>query len=414
MKTVGIIVEYNPLHNGHVYHFQSAVEASGADACVAVMSGNFLQRGEPALVSKLARAEMALKIGIDLVIELPFLYATANAELFAHGAISILDRLGVVDELCFGSESGDISWMIPLASALADEPPSFSQRIKEYLATGMPYPRAYAKAASDLFGTPDLAQHPLELPNNILGLNYLIALQRCNSSIRPLTIRREKAGYHQENITDRRIASATAIRKLLLEQGESLNGIAPYVPPSTLEVLQREFSQGTGPIHWERFWHPLFHRLLQLSPGELAQHLEVEEGVEHRIRQSVLTSSTVEELISRVKSKRYTWNRIQRMLLSILLGIRKEMVRDLSLKSGAPYARVLAFSPKGRLLLKKAKEAGRLPLITNVRDGIHPMLDLDIAANALYRLASPSWSPDFLTEEYRSSPIQLDLSAAAT
>ena len=177
MKTVGLVVEYNPLHNGHKHHFEAAKEATGADACVIVMSGNFLQRGEPALVSKRARTEMALLLGVDLVIELPVPFATANAELFAHGAISLLDRLGVVDAVCFGSESGDISWMHPLAAALAIEPIAFREQLKLNLSNGLAYPLAYAQAASQYMQKYGFDEIPLNQPNNILGFNYVLSLK---------------------------------------------------------------------------------------------------------------------------------------------------------------------------------------------------------------------------------------------
>ncbi|UFJ42068.1 nucleotidyltransferase [Brevibacillus humidisoli] len=409
MRTVGLVVEYNPLHNGHHYHLEAARQAAGADACVAVMSGNFLQRGEPALVSKWARAEMALRVGIDLVIELPVPYATANAEVFAHGAISLLDRIGVVDAICFGSESGDIEWMRILAKTLAVEPPEFSQALREELSQGLSYPHAYARAVSRYMSNLGYENVPIDQPNNILGLNYLLALERIGSPMKALTIRRQKAGYHQETITDQQIASATALRKLLFSEGAVLDEVSPFVPDTTFSILQREFATGAGPMNWERFRHPLFHRLLQLSPDQLAAYHEVEEGIQYRLKQAVQSSSTVQELVSKAKTRRFTWNRLQRILLSILLDLKKGQVEQLRLKEGAPYARILGFSEKGQMLLHEAKRKGRLPLISNARDGIHPMLDLDIVASSLYRLTLPSdeAGTSSYTDEYRASPLRI-------
>ncbi|WP_139492873.1 nucleotidyltransferase [Brevibacillus dissolubilis] len=405
MKTVGLVVEYNPLHNGHRYHYEAAKEATGADACVIVMSGNFLQRGEPALVSKWARAEMALRLGVDLVIELPVPYATATAELFALGAVSIMDRLGVVDAVCFGSESGDIEWMRPLARVLADEPPAFAEALREGLSEGLPYPSAYARAAGHYMQAAGYGTVPIDQPNNILGLNYLIALERLGSRMEAATIKRQKAEYHQETITDARIASATALRKLLFEDRAPLGELASYVPKTTLDVLKQEFAAGYGPMSWDAFRQPLFHRLLTMSPAELAGYHEVEEGIEHRIMQAVKSASSVQEIIAMAKTKRFTWNRLQRMLLSVLLDLTKSKMQAFDLKSGAPYARVLGFSDRGRELLHLAKTKSTIPLYTNVRDGLHPMLDVDIRANAVYRLAQPQTGDRPFTEEYRSRPL---------
>lgn len=405
MKTVGLVVEYNPLHNGHKHHFEEAMKAAKADACVIVMSGNFLQRGEPALVSKWARTEMALRLGIDLVIELPVAFATANAEMFAHGAISLLDRLGVVDAICFGSESGEIGWMQSLAEYLAVEPPEFQNPLKTNLSQGLAYPIAYAQAASQCMRNKGFAQMPLEQPNNILGLNYLLALRRLNSRMEAATIQRKKAGYHQETITDTQIASATALRKLLFESRADLSKLTPYVPETTQQVLHREFARGDGPVSWECFAHPLFHRLLQITPDELAKYHEIEEGMEHRLIASAKTSRSIHELLMKAKTRRYTWNRLQRMLLSVLLDIRKADIRQFTLKEGAPYARILGFSEKGQKLLHDARKKASIPLITKVKDHLHPMLDLDLKAAAVYQLGLPGGlSSDFL-REYRQKPL---------
>ncbi|QDX95045.1 nucleotidyltransferase [Brevibacillus laterosporus] len=405
MKTVGLIVEYNPLHNGHKLHFTLAKKKTGADACVAVMSGNFLQRGEPAIVSKWARTEMALQVGVDLVIELPTLFATSNAEMFAHGAVSLLDRIGIVDTLCFGSESGDISWMHQAAQILAHETPAFSHLLKTGLREGLPYPKAYAEAAHTYLADHGIHGAILDQPNNILGFNYLLSLARLNSKIVPATIQRQKAGYHQETITDEQIASATALRKLLTQQNVAT--VASYVPKTTIDVLHREWILGLGPITWEDFAHPLFHRLLQLTPEKLAMYHEIEEGMEYRLLESARRSKTVADIVTSAKSKRYTQNRIQRMLLNLLLDVKKEQISASSLRQGAPYARVLGFSQKGRVLLQQAKQKSTIPLYTNVRDGLHPMLDIDIRSNALYRLVRSSCMEQPFLEEYRRIPLQI-------
>ncbi|MBO8171077.1 MAG: nucleotidyltransferase [Bacillaceae bacterium] len=407
MGTVGLIVEYNPLHNGHHYHFEQAKKVTGADTAVAVMSGHFLQRGEPALVNKWARAEMALSMGIDLVVELPFAYATQNAEMFAFGAVSILDELGIVDSLCFGSESGNLEWMMTLASLLEEEPAPFTQEIQKQLRQGLPYPRAYADAAQVLMREHGFEDIPVNQPNNILGLNYLLSLKRRNSTIQPYTIERKKAGYHQRDITDARIASATAIRSRLMEK-QDLAAIRDYVPPATYDILQREIKEKRGPVHWDNFYRLILSRIIQSQVDDLKNLHEMTEGLEYRFKQFVLTSESVDELLNRVKSKRYTWNRLQRILISVLFQLEKQDYQQLQVKQGPPYVRVLGFNEKGQALLKKVRKTCRLPIITNISREQPPMLELDVKAGAMYALGYPGpVRQEELRREYVQTPVRI-------
>lgn len=402
MKVVGLVVEYNPLHNGHLYHYQQAVQSTGAEATVAVMSGNFLQRGEPAITDKWARAEMALAIGIDLVLELPVAYCTQNAETFAFGAVSTLHSLGVVDGLCFGSESGDIRWIHSLAEHLSHEPETFRQNLKLRLGHGIPYPQAYAQAAALEAGIP---AELLSQPNNILGLNYVLALKRLCSPIQPLTITRIKAGYHQESITDKQIASATALRKLVSE--DSLDRIKPFIPPSTYEILHREKDRGKFPMNWDRFFPFLLQNLFASQTEDLAAIWEMEEGLQHRIKKMITLASSFQELMEQLKTKRYTWNRLQRLLLYVLLHLQKDEMRSLCPMKGVPYIRVLGFSPKGRQLLHEARTKSAVPILARIPRDIHPMLNLDIRASSIYALGhSSSPSGRIWRSEYANRPIQ--------
>src|SRR5262245_42398707 len=203
MRTVGLIVEYNPFHNGHHYHLQQSLKITDSDAVVAVMSGHFLQRGEPALLNKWTRAEMALRGGCDVVIELPVAYSTQAAEWFGYGAVALLEATGVVDALCFGSEAGDIRPLQRVARQLAHEPAAFEGLMADCLRGGVSYPAAYSEAVRQFMlaaGDAEAAAFPLAQPNNTLGLHYLLALERLGSAIEPFTLRREKAGYSQTNI----------------------------------------------------------------------------------------------------------------------------------------------------------------------------------------------------------------------
>ncbi len=417
MKTVGIIVEYNPLHYGHVYHFHESKRLSGADAVVAVMSGHFLQRGEPAVANKWARAEMALRMGVDVVIELPVAFSSQPAEWFAFGAVSALDSTGVVDCLCFGSESGEIGWLKHLARRLSNEPNSFRAAVKRYLKQGMNFPAAYSRAVQSHLngsgsppGSASVADKQLALPNNILGLHYLIALERLNSSIQPLTITRIKAGFHQTDVTDRQIASATAIRRLLFEQ-KSLSEAAPYIPDFTYELLFREWEAGRAPVGWNSFAMPLFHQLLSKSTDELGQISEVTEGLEYRLKQTLPllqkeAALSVDGLLDRLKTKRYTRTKLQRTLLRILLNHSRERLNTDTLRRGVPYLRILGFSDKGRELLKRMKTTAKAPIVTKVTKIASPLLELDIQATSVYSLAYRSPSAADMFRDYYEKPVR--------
>ncbi|TDF98268.1 nucleotidyltransferase [Paenibacillus piri] len=413
MKTVGLIVEYNPLHNGHEYHYRHSKKSSGADASVAVMSGHFLQRGEPAIVGKWARAEMALRMGVDLVLELPVAYSAQPAEWFAYGAVSALAATGVVDCLCFGSESGDIAWLHAVADAVSEEPGELHALLQRELKTGLPYPAAYGKAVAAYLPGTDAAE--LAKPNNTLGLHYLIALRRLQSRIVPLTVTRQKAGYSQQDITDAAIASATALRHILFERQE-LEAIGSYVPASTMDVLRREWEAGRAPVSWERYAKPLLLQLLHRSPAQLAGIHEVTEGLEHRIKQSLplLTDAgapgTVERLIELLKTKRYTRTKLQRLLLRVLLGHTKEQLSAEVLRQGVPYLRVLGFSAKGRELLKRMKTSASVPVVTKVtgQEESFPLLKLDLQATSVFALGYSSASGRELYRDYYEPPVQVE------
>lgn len=393
MKTVGIVVEYNPLHNGHVLHYQKSKEVTGADTVVAVMSGPFLQRGEPAITGKRARTEMALAMGVDLCIELPVTYAVQPAEWFAYGAVAILEATGVVDSISFGSESGSLEWMLPLSQSLESEPVELRSEIEKHLQEGMNFPSAYGAAAAAVFGysgsdMPDL-QALLTKPNNALGLHYLIALRRLSSRMTPYTIPREGAQYHDPQPGASFIASATAIRNIILSQG--LDAAKPYIPDFTHRILEREIESGQAPMHWERFRQPLFQALLTHSPTQLEGFLEVTEGLEHRIIRTLpkLKKPTVHALLESLKTKRYTRTKLQRMLLHIMLNHDKASMNREELSKGPGYIRILGFSERGRLLLKRMKQCATLPVILKPTALDHPQLERDLRAASVYANGHP-------------------------
>jgi len=410
MKAVGVIVEYNPLHNGHVYHLSEARRLSGADVVVAVMSGPFLQRGEPAIVGKRARTEMALHAGADLVLELPVAYAVQPAEWFAFGAVSLLHRTGVVDSLCFGSESGDLDSLQRIARVLAVEPAGLREDIARRLREGASYPAAYAGAAAALApGGVDAndAAALLGQPNNSLGLHYLIALQRLGSAIRPFTAARTGAAYHEATPGPGAIASATAVRRLLMEDGPE--AAAPYVPAATLAILRREWQEGRAPVHWERLAQPLLHIAATRRASELEQIAEVTEGLEHRLSRTLaqLPEPSVEALLNELKTKRYTRTKLQRMLTHILLNHTKAECSPEKLAEGPAYLRVLGFNAQGQGLLKQMKKTASLPVLLKPSTFVHNQLELDVQAQAAYALACQHTDTRMMYSDYYEPPVRL-------
>ncbi|MCR2804969.1 nucleotidyltransferase [Paenibacillus soyae] len=414
MRAVGLIVEYNPFHNGHLYHLRQSAKITGAEAVVAVMSGHFLQRGEPAMWDKWTRTRMALAGGCDLVIELPSAYATQAAEWFAYGAVALLEATGVVDAFCFGTESGEFGPLSRAAEIAAEEPARFRELLKGQLDDGESYPAAYSAAVQSYLqeqGFEEDARFPFDKPNHTLGLHYLIALKRMNGSMTPHTIAREKAQYHQTDVTDGSIASATAIRKLLLESG-SLAEAQNYVPPSTYGILTERVASGIPPMDWERYADSLFRTLLTSDAARLAEHREITEGLEHRMLNALpeLADWSVEGLLSSLKTKRYTRTKLQRALLSLLLGHRKEDFTRERLSAGVEYIRVLGFTGKGRELLKRMRKEASLPVLMSAArpPGAFRYLDLDVRASNAYMLGVPGVDlGKALFRDYRDAPIML-------
>ncbi|KKC46808.1 nucleotidyltransferase [Paenibacillus sp. D9] len=421
MRTAGLIVEYNPFHNGHAYHLQKSVEAAGADAVVAVMSGHFLQRGEPALMDKWARARTALLGGCDLVLELPLAYSVQPAEWFAHGAVAVLESTGVVDAFCFGSESGRLEPLSRAAGLLADEPDEFRALLRHRLGEGAPYPSAYSFALMEYMArsgdAADLGLSPeeLALPNQTLGLHYLIALRRLKGRMEPLTIRREGAGYHDPVAESGSIASATALRKKLSE-GSSLSSLAPFVPPGTIEVLEQQWQEGNAPRSWDDYFPQLLHRILTDAPASLAGILGMGEGLEHRLLSSLreLPAAGMEALLQAMKTKRYTRTRLQRALLGVLLDLRKDELSPERLNGGPGYIRVLGFTPKGRELLARMRRSASAPVLLSAArapQGLS-MLELDVRATAVYASAGRGGmappGPKELFRDYYEPPVRLE------
>lgn len=404
MKAVGIIVEYNPFHNGHTYHVEQARQRSHADVVIAIMSGHFLQRGEPALVNKWARTEMALAAGIDIVIELPYTFATQKAEIFANGGVSLLHALDV-DYLCFGSEEGDILPFYELVSFYEANKHKFDELIKAEIKKGISYPKATAHAFHHLRNEPLL---DLSLPNNILGFHYVKAIKEQKAPIQPFTIARTKANYHDTSPRDAFIASATSIRHQI-DKTNQLQAIEAYVPNTTLSVLQSELKKRGQFMNWEKLFPFLKYKLLTSSLDELQMIYEMEEGIESRLVSLVKDSTSFEHFLQRVKTKRFTWTRLQRILTHVVTNTKKPLMLEAHNKRKANYIRLLGMSPTGQDYLNKVKKQLQIPIISKYSKRYEQLLKTDIQATYTYASGFPGPVREQLMKmEYTMHPIIYD------
>lgn len=356
MRAVGLITEYNPFHNGHLHHLRQSLELTGAEVSVAVMSGHFLQRGEPALVDKWVRAQMALQAGVDLVLELPFPWACNSAPVFAQGAIQSLNALGGVDTLCFGSEVGDLVALQNCAEWLTANEKVVTQRTAELLRQGYNYPTARARLAQELEPDAPFA-HLLASPNNILGIEYLKALNRTASPLQPFTIQRLGAGYHDEEAVGN-VASATGIRRKLVA-GED---ITPFIPLAALPPLQQALAAGRC-LDEARLHRLLLSRLFR-GAETLWDLYQVEAGIEPRLLEAAECSDSYPALVDAVKSRHLTRTRVQRLLIYVLNEVQGDDMAAF-LTRGPLYLHVLAFSAKGRAFLAASRKKRTLPLVQN-------------------------------------------------
>lgn len=385
---LGIVSEYNPFHNGHLMHLQKSKELTHTDFTIAVMSGNFVQRGDTSIVDKWTKAEMALKSGVDLVIELPTLYAISSAENFADGAIKILNSLGIVDYVSFGSEIGEITPLDDVASVLYKEPKEFSSLITRQLRSGLSYPKARELAIQMYFGSSQKYTDVLENPNNILGIEYLKSLKRLKSPITPITLKRKYSDYNSNDIKSG-IASATAIRTML-QKGKNIHYVVPY---ETYELLEEKKKYGQIIPSLSIFSKEIIYTLRKMTLSEIATLPDVSEGLENKIKAAANTSNNLEELILKIKSKRYTQSRIQRILLYALLNISE---KDIAMsKKQMPYIRVLGFNKNGKKIISAiANQNPKLQIIVSVKKfmenntdkHLHTMISKDIFASNVYTL----------------------------
>lgn len=387
-KVLGIIAEYNPFHNGHLYHIEQSKELVNPDYTVCIISGNFVQRGNVSIIDKWSKAEMALHAGANLVIELPTIYSTSSAENFAEGCVKILDSFKLDTVLSFGSECGDINTLNKFAEILNKEPQEYRSLLNHELQTGISYPKARENAL--LMYVNDIRKYAntLSSPNNILGIEYLKAIKKLKSNVLPLTIKRNAVDHDSEEIIED-YASSTHIRELLCEN----KNITKLVPKFSYDILARQINSGKSVLDIAAFEREILYALRKMTLNQISNLPDVTFGLANSLMYAVNSCNSYEKIISMVKSKTYTQSRVQRILLYALLGITKEDMQES--KKAKPYIRVLGLDDKGRELLSElSKSNSRLPVITSVKDfyntsnnrSLTRMLNIDVLATNIYTL----------------------------
>ena len=385
MRVVGIIAEYNPLHNGHIYHIEESKKQAGSEFCVVAMSGNFVQRGEPACTDKFTRAEWAVMGGADLVVEIPTAYAVSSAERFAEGAVKTLAATGVVTDLAFGVETEDLNALYHIADLLDREPANLRVYLMHHLKQGKSFPRAQYDALADL-GVPENELEILRQPNNILAVEYLKSIRRYAPEIRPLPIQRIGNKYNSTVLTGK-LSSATAIREALLNGDESVYDAMPMSVAAAMR-FDAQF-----PVTFDRFAPMLLYRLRSMTLEELAELPDVAEGFEQVLYRAARQAVDLPSLLELIKSKRYTLARCKRVLVSALLHVPSGMADVLGKRSSDLYLHVLGLKRIGRGLLAAMASSASAPVILrhsdllNCTDTARASIAIDALSTDLYAIA---------------------------
>ena len=413
MHIVGIIAEYNPFHNGHLHQIVATKKQTQCDYIVVVMSGHFTQRGEAAITDKFTRTQMALKAGVDLVLELPIPYATASAERFAQGAISLLQQTGLIHTLSFGSECGDVALLKLIAERIETPSLIFDTTLRYYLKNGYSFPRAREQALLEDLKTLKLDSKTYDTllslirsPNNILGIEYIKAIQRFDASITPFTIKRLTAGYHDQTLyTD--IASATAIRTHLL-QGYSSDFIR-CMPQSTYDLLSTSLTQTPD----MNLLMPFLHYKFMFSKREDLYSLwDIPSDLINTFLKNFSDIHSFSHLVAHCTSKTYTSATVRRALLRILLNIEASILQELEAISWIPYIRVLGCKKDSQVLLKQLHLHAQCPIITNFNksyNNLDPLsqqlIDYEMNATKLYHYLTKQ--PSHYTQDFTQGFLML-------
>lgn len=409
MKVCGIVAEYNPFHNGHLYHLQETKRISDADYIIVIMGGNFMQRGIPAIMDKYERTRCALSCGADLVIELPSYYAAGSAEYFAMGAVSLLNKLGVTDTLCFGSECGDAELLKHIAHIIVEESDTYQERLQSYLRAGATFPAA--RSAAILKTCPELSAsiNILSTPNNILGIEYIKSIIRQESPITPITMKRFGSDYHDIRLGINQ-SSASALRQALWT-GTHLSDLRDQIPETAYDILAA-YLQNNKLLQLNDFSEILFYKLLSERPNGFECYVDVSPALSDRICNHIYKFNDYETFCDLLKTKDVTYTRISRCLYHILLNMRKSDLEFYMNELGiTPYARVLGFRKDATPLLSEIDKHTCIPLVTKLADAhnilsesAYEMLKKEIMINDIYSSIRASKAKVPMYNEY-STPI---------
>jgi cytidyltransferase-like protein len=375
MKIIGIIAEYNPFHLGHLYQIKKTKEMFPDSIIIAIISTNFTQRGDISIINKWNKTKICLEQGIDLILELPTLYATQSSDIFAYAAMKILNEFKI-DTLIFGSESNNIDKLKELANIQLNNK-NYDELVKKYLEEGINYPTAMSKALKEL------SSITIDKPNDLLGLSYIKEIIKNNYNITPISIKRTN-DYHETDINNN-IISANLIRKLHQEQKD----ITKYIPKYPSNYLYQNISI-------EKAYNLLKYKLIT-DKSNLDKYLTVDEGIENRIIKYINKSSSWNELVTNTKTKRYTYNKINRMLIHILLGITKED------NNKEIYLRILGFNQQGRNYLSKIKKEITTPIYTSYKENINHVFDIEFKSTYIYSIITNNQT--LIEQEFKNKPI---------
>lgn len=396
MHACGLVVEYNPFHHGHQYHLQMAKKQTDADCVIAVMSGNFLQRGEPAIADKFSRTKMAIDQGVDIVVELPYSSTVQHSDLFSQGAVEVLNKM-LVSSICFGSENGDITAFKRVFDQYKGNQILFNKTLKHELSLGKSFPNANHKAFQKI-GLDGIDKLDLMQPNNILGFGYLKAIEKINPAIQPFTIQRKQSNYHDEHITTP-LASATSIRHALFSNEQLNETTKEAISQNSLNQLMH-YKQKTGTWHsWDDYFSLLQYRVLTMSKEELKNIHGVDEGIENRIIRTAKEATTFFEWIQELKTKRYTQTRLQRIFTHILTNTTKQSIKKMQ-QMPVPYIRLLGLSEQGKLYLNSTKKDRTVPLLTQFKNQTSLMMSIEErATDAYYAILPPKIRKEMRKQE---------------
>lgn len=405
MNVAGIIAEYNPFHNGHLYHLQKTKQLFGADYLIVVLSGNFVQRGEPAIFDKSVRTRMALLCGADLVLELPAPFACGSAEDFAMGAVSLLHHLGITTHLSFGSEDGEQTIPKKAAQIALAEPPAYRESLKNALGRGLTYPQARSIALCAA-GLKEEEAALIEKPNNLLGMEYCKALYALKSPILSVTVKRKGCGYHDQELKREKFASASALRKSIAEQTGASEKHTPLF--EEFSEKQARLLEQLPSVLWS-FYHPktcfplypddfssMLNYQILLSRGRFSDFSDCSPELGNRLEKQALSPLSFTERITSLKTRQYTYTRISRTIIHILLMIRREEMDAYRDNGYSSYARILGFNQKAAPLLRLIKKHTAIPLLSKAAD----------AEKILPEKAKKLWQKDIFCSQVYAAGFQ--------